>query len=85
MHLLIHLPGMVWIENYIQISEMLSIKVKVAMIVFIPPFPSSFLVLGSLTPWLLRKYYSNYLVLKFMMDSIVSLFSDSLDLFLKTV
>ena len=85
MYLLIHLPGMVWIENYIQISEMLSIKIKVAMIVSIPPFPFSFLILGSLTLWLLRKYYNNDLVLKFMMDSKFTLFSDSLELFLKTV
>ena len=76
---------MVWIENYIQISEMLSIKIKVAMIVSIPPFPFSCLILGSLTLWLLRKYYNNDLVLKFMMDSKFTLFSDSLDLFLKTV
>ena len=76
---------MVWIENYIQISEMLSIKIKVVMIVSSPPFPSSSLILGSLTLWLLRKYYNNDLVLKFMMDSKFTLFSDSLDLFLKTV
>ena len=85
MCLLIHLPGMVWIENYIQISEMLSIKIKVVMIVSNPPFPSSSLILGSLTLWLLMKYYNNDLVLKFMMDSKFTLFSDSLDLFLKTV
>ena len=76
---------MVWIENYIQISEMLSIKINVVMIVSNPPFPSSSLILGSLTLWLLMKYYNNDLVLKFMMDSKFTLFSDSLDLFLKTV
>lgn len=85
MYLLIHLPGMVWIKNYIQISEMLSVKIKVAMIVSILSFPSSFLILDPLTLWLLRKYYSNDLVLKFMMDSKVTLFSDSLDLFLNSM
>lgn len=76
---------MVWIKNYIQISKMLSVKIKVAMIVSILPFPSSFLILDPLTLWLLRKYYSNDLVLKFMMDSKVTLFSDSLDLFLNSM
>lgn len=76
---------MVWIKNYIQISEMLSVKIKVAMIVSILSFPSSFLILDPLTLWLLRKYYSNDLVLKFMMDSKVTLFSDSLDLFLNSM
>lgn len=85
MYLLIHLPGMVWIKNYIQISKMLSVKIKVTMIVSILPFPSSFLILDPLTLWLLRKYYSNDLVLKFMMDSKVTLFSDSLDLFLNSM
>lgn len=76
---------MVWIKNYIQISEMLSVKIKVAMIVSILSFPSSFLILDPLTLWFLRKYYSNDLVLKFMMDSKVTLFSDSLDLFLNSM
>lgn len=72
-------------KNYIQISKMLSVKIKVNMIVSILPFPSSFLILDPLTLWLLRKYYSNDLVLKFMMDSKVTLFSDSLDLFLNSI
>lgn len=34
MYLLIHLIGMVRIENYIQVSEMLSIRIRVAVILY---------------------------------------------------
>lgn len=68
---------MVRIENYIQVSEMLSIRIRVAVILY-PSYHFFFFLQSQFSHSVVTQEIStNCMILKFMIDSEVTIFGES--------